>query len=197
MPTGYTAAVADGTMTDLSPFVLQCARAFGATITQRDDPLSVPPAFLVVDSHYADNVIRDQKRLEQIREMTDAECEQSAHDEWVKLSTDKIDALERNEETRKRYLAMIDKVHGWIPPTNKHNRLKEFMLEQLYSGMKFDVLSDDYFTMPIRKTASAWRKEQIESAEWNLNYSKTAMEREQKRSDENNAWIAALYKSLT
>lgn len=47
MPTGYTASVADGTTTTLRAFALQCARAFGATVTMRDDPMSaeIPERF--------------------------------------------------------------------------------------------------------------------------------------------------------
>lgn len=41
MPTGYTADIKDGiTFRD---FALRCARAFGATIMQRDEDISIPP----------------------------------------------------------------------------------------------------------------------------------------------------------
>lgn len=42
MPTGYTAAVEDGTITEFDDFAWQCARAFGALIMMRDDPMSAP-----------------------------------------------------------------------------------------------------------------------------------------------------------
>lgn len=40
MPTGYTADVADGKITDFVEYALQCARAFGACIMLRDEPIS-------------------------------------------------------------------------------------------------------------------------------------------------------------
>ena len=35
MPTGYTAAVCSGEITEIKDFALSCARAFGALITMR------------------------------------------------------------------------------------------------------------------------------------------------------------------
>lgn len=40
MPTGYTDAIKDGI--SFNQFILSCARAFGALITMRDEPSSVP-----------------------------------------------------------------------------------------------------------------------------------------------------------
>lgn len=42
MATGYTHPVAEGTVTDFATFALDCARAFGALITIRDDPPGTP-----------------------------------------------------------------------------------------------------------------------------------------------------------
>jgi hypothetical protein len=39
MPTGYTAGVADGTITEFREYALLCARAFGACIMLRDEPV--------------------------------------------------------------------------------------------------------------------------------------------------------------
>ena len=40
MPTGYTAGVATGEIKDFKTYALQCARAFGACIMLRDEPMS-------------------------------------------------------------------------------------------------------------------------------------------------------------
>jgi len=197
MPSGYTAPVADGTMTDLTRFVLQCARAFGATIMQRDQPLDEPPAFRTVSSYYAENIAREEKHLAKVLAMTDEECRLAAIEQWQRTSTEKAESKKNNETIRKRYLDMIQKVEAWTPPSDQHTRLKEFMLEQLNSGLSFDVMSDDYFTAPPVMTSSEWKQQQIDLLEWNLTYSKRNMKEEQKRVDEANEWIALLYKALT
>ena len=40
MPTGYTSGVATGEIKDFKTYALQCARAFGACIMLRDEPMS-------------------------------------------------------------------------------------------------------------------------------------------------------------
>jgi hypothetical protein len=47
MPTGYTAAVADGTITEFPDFAMQCARAFGTLVLMRDEPqdAAIPEKF--------------------------------------------------------------------------------------------------------------------------------------------------------
>ncbi|MBO6267553.1 MAG: hypothetical protein J6N19_00245, partial [Clostridium sp.] len=42
MPTGYTCFIEDGKITTAKGFLLLCARAFGACIEMRDEPLSEP-----------------------------------------------------------------------------------------------------------------------------------------------------------
>ena len=39
MPTGYTAGIADGTITNFEQYALRCIRAFGATMHLRDESL--------------------------------------------------------------------------------------------------------------------------------------------------------------
>ena len=41
MPSGYTEGVASGKVTEFKEYALLCARAFGACISLRDEPLSL------------------------------------------------------------------------------------------------------------------------------------------------------------
>jgi hypothetical protein len=43
MPTGYTAPVQSGEIVELEDFILLCARAFGACVMQRDEPMKSLP----------------------------------------------------------------------------------------------------------------------------------------------------------
>lgn len=73
MPTGYTADLMEKGM-EFKPFVLQCARAFGALITMRDDSLDAPiPEKFEPDDYHIKKLaeaIQEQKRLQS---MTDDE----------------------------------------------------------------------------------------------------------------------------
>lgn len=64
MPTGYTAAVCDGKITEFPAFALQCARAFGALITMRDDAMNAPiPEEIKPDTSYYDKNISEAEHF--------------------------------------------------------------------------------------------------------------------------------------
>lgn len=60
MPTGYTYPVAEEKVDTLAEFALQCARAFGACVTMRDEPSNKPiPEEFKPSLHY-------QKKLDEM-----------------------------------------------------------------------------------------------------------------------------------
>lgn len=68
MPTGYTAPVVDGEVTELKEFVWRCARAFGALVYLRDDPLTNERPKSVTGGHdsekyHVENLDKDQSKL--------------------------------------------------------------------------------------------------------------------------------------
>src|SRR5690348_5408929 len=73
MPTGYTAEVAEGKVTDFRTFALRCARAFGATIMQRDDPTHDLPKMREESSHHRDELARWQQRYSDLLLMSHEE----------------------------------------------------------------------------------------------------------------------------
>ena len=65
MPTGYTASVADGRVTEFAPFALQCARAMGALIMMRDEPHDAPiPERFEASDYYSKSLAEARERLE-------------------------------------------------------------------------------------------------------------------------------------
>lgn len=74
MPTGYTASVQDGKITEFRDFAMQCARAFGATITMRDDPSDAPiPEAFEPENYNAKRLIEAQEEIARLNAMTDDE----------------------------------------------------------------------------------------------------------------------------
>ena len=67
MSTGYTCQVADGEITDFKQFLLQCSRAFGACIQQRDDPHSDLPKRMEVSNYHKDELKKAKLDLKNYR----------------------------------------------------------------------------------------------------------------------------------
>src|SRR5438309_7441629 len=99
MPTGYTADVGNGKVTDFATFALTCARGFGALITMRDDPMDaeIPDEF-PVDEYAMRAYIADSERLNELRAMDAEEAERQADTAYT-------DALARYRERQREQAA--------------------------------------------------------------------------------------------
>jgi len=194
MPSGYTSELYDGKPQTFEQFVLQCARAFGATIMQRDDPWDAPLRLPKPSTDYsAERLAQAQNELDRFRgmpaELVEIEAEESylaALDAWKKAEKDKRDREER-------YRNMLADVMGWVPPTAEHEGLKEFMIQQLEESIRFDC---SVWDPPVRKTADEYRAEKIESAERDIRYHTKSMAEEIERTNGRRGWITDLAESL-
>lgn len=195
MPTGYTAAVADGTITDLRSFAMSCARAFGALVTMRDEPSSAPiPERLEPSTYYATEACRYRQRLAELERMSPSEAQrhcQQAHSiamaSWRRSTTE-------NARQRVRYQAMLQKLHNWLPPTPDHDGLDRFMREQLQQSEDFDCSYRE--AMPRIQRWPEWlEREILNTAEMAARYENLHRE-EVARVEQRNAWLMALRASL-
>lgn len=201
MPTGYTAPVKDGEITDLSDYALTCARGFGAMVLLRDSEQSLEAtrryveeqAYAEASGYYPDALAKSQARLAEFREMTDDQAltaAQAAHDEVV--------ASNEESETRRqvelaRYEAMIAKVEAWTPPTEEHTGFKDFMLAQLRESIEFDCRA---FAMTPPEVSVAWRDEQTAAELRNIERCEEEIEKEAERNAGRVGWVTSLLDSL-
>lgn len=167
MPTGYTADVVDGKITDVTDFAANCARGFGAFMHMRDEngdaELHYPKS--PYDSYYV-------KALDEARSKKNlwyAQSEQHRYCEWSTYYTDTLKSRVKSDADnaikRTRYDSMIAQVEVIDVPEELKN-FKDFMLEQLNDSKKFDTHDDnDEFT-------NNWYRPK-EYAEWCADKEKT------------------------
>jgi hypothetical protein len=73
MPTGYTEGVSKGEITDFKVYALRCARAFGACVMLRDEPVTDEiPEFEPSDYHQK-RLKEAQTQLAEFNAMLDAD----------------------------------------------------------------------------------------------------------------------------
>jgi hypothetical protein len=195
MPTGYTHSVQDGTITELPDFALSCARAFGALIMMRDDPADapIPEAFEPSDYH--------TKALEECRAKVDSLSAMSEAD-IVSAAAAHHDAalrrwVERNEEravTKRRYEKMLERVRAWTPPTDDHNGLKKFMVEQLEQSIDWDCKT--YNDEPKALPPKEWHAKELAEAHRSIAHHAKEQAEEIERARNRSQWIADLRASL-
>ena len=196
MPTGYTAGVQDGTITEFSDFAMQCARAFGAHIDMRDEPVDAKIRPAESDGYYEKRVAELESELESMASLPGT----TWHARSEKAYNDAVAAWEetraRREAERERYERMLEKAHAYTPPTPAHEGLAKFMVEQLEESIRHDC-GMEYYPMPERKPADVFCKEELDRVGQGLARARQSLAQEADRVASRNAWVQALRDSLS
>lgn len=195
MPTGYTADVADGKVTDFATFALRCARAFGATIMQHDDDMHDMPKHREESDYYATSLATARAELDALNRMTPADVVAAYEARYQgRVESAQRYAAQRAEQQR-RYEAMLADVNAWEPPTAQHVNLKQFMVDQLTESIRFDC-APGYDDTPEREDPKAWYDAELKRVHERVSRAAANLEDERARVAGANAWIDALYASL-
>jgi hypothetical protein len=194
MPTGYTAKLCEQEV-PFNDFVLSCARAFGALISMKEDGLEVPvPDELKPDQHYREWGDKAQAELVGIKAMTPAECDIAAAKAYEKAVLYNAENARRTAATLDRLTRMRSRVADWRPPTEEHVGMKEFMLEQIDSTIRFDGTA---YTQEVeRQTGELWRAEQVSRLLRSIQNYTVEQAKEEERVRERNKWLVDLRRSL-
>lgn len=194
MPTGYTAAIKDGI--SFNDFVWGCARAFGALVMLRDNPSDMPiPEKFEPSSYHADALRKAQEDLTWYRQMPLSEAGREAKKDFDERCAAHQKTITDANALRAKYESMLKQIETWEPPTEDHVTLKLFMIEQISESIKFDC-GVSFYTQPILMSAQVWVDENIKYTQDAISYHTAENEKEIARTNQRNAWIAALRGSL-
>jgi len=194
MPTGYTAGVGEGKVSDFSEFAMSCARAFGACVSMRDDRMDTPIPDEFEPSTYSKERSKEtEDELFYLKGLSEEDKAKGAEKEFAESMEYYEKNVKDNEEKISNYRKMLKEVENWTPPTEDHVGLQEFMITQLKESIDFD--SCDY-TVPIQKTPEEWYQAEMDSANRDLEYHKKEWEKEVERCNGRTKWVKDLRKSL-
>lgn len=170
MASGYTYGVKDGTVTSFRDFAQTCARAFGANILMRDEPLGASIREYEPNTYHRDELERAKARLYDAERMT---LEEAGH--LAAAAQNK--ALKALAESREawalelvRYNQMLAAARAWEPPTPDHEGLKRFMIEQLEESIRRDCSDPASCYNTTLQSAADFKREAIESARSNIDH---------------------------
>ena len=196
MPTGYTCGVQDGTLTDFPTFALQCARAFGAMVTLREEPLDAPlPDSFGPEAYYVERVTRAEVELGRVLQLTPAECKAGAETAHADAVRYRDDYLAKKKEQRARYAAMLAKAKAWKAPSPDHAELAKFMVDQLKDSIRSDC--GDYVPKvePLL-SGQEWKYLQVSRATEELERARKSLAEEETRAHSRSKWLRELRESL-
>lgn len=193
MPTAYTAQLIDENL-DFKTFTLLCARAMGACVMLRDEPLSVLPTLENIhrnSQYYEHKIIELENKVEYLENLS-----KEAQIAYGQKEIDK--AIARTNELNaqrtvenEKLMTMKHKVSSWIPPTKDHIGLQNFMLQQLDISLDKIPYRSEVESDPIIQY-----KKDLAEAKSSKFYNEERHKEEKQRSLERKLWLTDLLKSL-
>lgn len=195
MPTGNTAPVLDGEVTELRDYLLIIGKNFGAFITQREE--SGPAKLLAeTESYYVKRLSELNAELDALLFMTDGEAVEACREDFKCQMTSHEKRIAEDQRTRDRYNSMIEKVEAWEPAEGQES-VKEYALAQLRESLDFDTFKniDDYKPQPVEDVAE-WHGERVASVRQSLVRATQHLADDEKRDRERRDWSDKFFASL-
>lgn len=194
MPSTYTAPIENGIT--FQKFALGCARRFGACISLRDSDEPIPDKF-EVEPYYINAVVDARVELNRLESLTPDAAAQEHRAECDAENAANAVRKAKNKVLSDKYVAMMEQVTAWVPPTKDHVELKKFMESQLHESMDMDC-SEPYRNHEdnLCTGTSNWLYAKLAEARRKLESSTVNLAKETTSVANRNAWIAALRASL-
>lgn len=195
MPSGYTSDIYEGKDVSAKEFILKCARAFGATILMRDEPLDKEIPTFKPDKFYLSELEKVKQKLEIYKNMSVEEAQKMLDNSFEKEVESYHKRMKNNSELEERYRKVLNGVNQWSPPSDDHIKLKEYAINQLEESISFDC-NQSYLNPPVKQDATEWLDLMINDTENKIVRYKQQWDEEVKRTNERNEWVKALKESL-
>lgn len=200
MPTGYTAELMEKGQT-FQQFALGCARAFGALVEMRNDPLDKPIPEQLPESEYSQRRLAECKQeLQQLMNTAPQQRKDHAEAKRAKEVKHLQAYVEQCQVEDARLKAMLVKVTEWVPPTGEHEELKKFMLEQLTISLHTREGEQPYGVKELaewecKPWGDIWAAE-LAAVKRSIDYHTNEARGERDRNRSRNEWVQRLRVSL-
>jgi hypothetical protein len=196
MSTGYTAELMEKGM-GFKPFVMRCARNFGALAMMRDDPMDSPIPERFEPSDYHVKVLAESKEKHgHLSGMTENEKIAFGESEKETAIKNRKEYIKRKSEQNARLVEMHSQVLAWRIPTPDHAELKRFMLDQIDISMNDIGYDHKELTELEASSPMKFYVKAVSEAQWAINYHTEEMAKEIERADKRTEWVNQLRKSL-
>uniref|UniRef100_A0A6H1Z8N4 Uncharacterized protein n=1 Tax=viral metagenome TaxID=1070528 RepID=A0A6H1Z8N4_9ZZZZ len=196
MPTGYTGPIKDSI--GFKDFVMLCARAMGACVMMRDEPITVKVPERFEPSKYSEERAKEaQQEIDEVKGMSDDVAEEKAKEDYDKRIGYIASVISERTDLLQKYTNMLRMVKVWQPPTEDHIGLKDFMIEQIESSIKFDCDTSYYLEKhPIWLSGRQWKEQRLAELYRNLDSYLVENIKEINRTEARNIWLKQLRESL-
>lgn len=182
-------------------FVWTCARAFGALVMMRDESLGTKidiESLTKPSDHYVESIKEYSEKINLLENMTDAEKSIHGQQKIASQLEYARSQIGSDKEERSKIEDMIKQVIIWESPSDEHDGLKTFMLEQLTESIKYNL--DEYYQEQIDRLTTMnpidYYNQELEGAKNSLAYYEKAYTEELERCRTRKDWLIKLIESV-
>lgn len=172
-----------------------CARAFGALITMRDDPLDAPIKPFEANDYHQKALAKARADLVKYERMSIDDWGAKADEDYAKSLDSYQQRAADREASRHRYAVMLVKARAFKSPTPDHDKYAKFLVSQLEESIARDC-SDEYDTTPTKQTAAQCRHASLKRAKEDIRYHQKKHAEEVERTNLRDAWVESLRDAL-
>lgn len=195
MTTGYSDPVEKGEVTEFADFAKNCMQAF--MFSMRDLPLGSAPRPVEVDDYTVKQVEVNRQRVAALAAMSVSEAGAVAEQERAVARERAATALADVRVKNARLAKMLAQVEAWVPPTERHVRIKEFMVEQLSSSIDDEKFWTERLVDDGPVDVAEWMDDRMADAVRDLERSCGWLEQAKVRVADSNLWLAQMLESLS
>jgi len=201
MPTGYTEGILDGTTKDFNQFAKHCSRAF--IMHLRDEPMDSEYKKREVSDYHIKAIEKAKAELKKADSLSDEELIIQEKNRLIESKKYHLDRKEKIKNDKIKLELFLGKAKSYIPPTEKHQGIADFMIEQLEKTIDFDCNST--YHIDKLKTidseienvkASVIRAELKAKATKDIAYHTKEHKADVKRCEEHNKWYEDFIENL-
>ena len=203
MPTGYTAYIEDGDITTGKEFLKLCTRAFGIAIDLKDKPLSVPtPTHFEPNTYYKERYEKALEELNNANSLTFNEAKIRMRTAYERRISDYKSFAEKEIAKNKKYAKVRKEVEEWNPPTEEHQGLKKFALEQIDMCITKQEYIDEYLEISKEvfddsdEAVEKYINDNIQHCKESLDRAYKSWKEELERTENKNIWIKKFLESI-
>jgi hypothetical protein len=204
MPTGYTAKIIEGEITDFKDFAKLCIRNFGATIHMRDDSLDSDYTPDEVPNFYLKNIESSEKKLELIEKKSDEEIINDLNKDILNDIKYYEEKIAKMKIVCKRLNDMYKKALNFKLLSDDYLNYKLFLIDQLKTTIEYDC-DIEYYEKHLKelnerykskKDPNIIRDEIITELRKDIKYYKNTYNEQKTRVKKANDWVQKIFNQL-
>jgi len=194
MITCYTEKIVNGSISTGQDFLMLCVRALDIACSMREKPLSEPlPEKFEEDDYYVQSLKDAEVELVKYTNMSDDELQTEMDAEYKQAEQNADERAIKHQQEKLAYDKVRREVLRWQPPTEVHENLKKFALEQIDSCNR-DY--DPHAYLPQRVDLKTYRAEKIKDAAYVVIRHTERLQTMRESIDYKNKWLAELRASF-